>query len=244
MQSFDWKEKYAHLIRSSREAMKMINPGDRIFIGTGCGQPQHLVSALVEYGDHIYDAHVIHLLTMGAAHPKFREKFKMNSFFIAENVRGALDEGVGDYTPIFLSDIPRQFESGRISLDVALISVTAPDVNGLCSLGISVDIVKAAAANCKYVIAQVNQRMPRTLGNSFIHVNSLDAMVPDRADSAGHGGISAREEGTGHPYGDVRGLDYRTGGMRGGDLFQKDHQQRACGSQFLHGFPGPVRLYR
>jgi acyl-CoA hydrolase len=124
---------------------------------------------------------VIHLLTMGTApyvHPKFREKFKMNSFFIAENVRGALEEGVGDYTPIFLSDIPRQFESGRISLDVSLISVTPPDVNGLCSLGISVDIVKAAAANSKYVIAQVNQRMPRTLGNSFIHVNSIDAMVP------------------------------------------------------------------
>jgi acyl-CoA hydrolase len=181
MQPFDWKDKYAHLIRSSSEAIKMINPGDRIFIGTGCGQPQHLVNALVEHGDHIYDAHVIHLLTMGTApyvHPKFREKFKMNSFFIAENVRGALEEGVGDYTPIFLSDIPRQFESGRISLDVSLISVTPPDVNGLCSLGISVDIVKAAAANSKYVIAQVNQRMPRTLGNSFIHVNSIDAMVP------------------------------------------------------------------
>lgn len=181
MQPFDWKDKYAHLIRSSSEAIKMINPGDRIFIGTGCGQPQHLVNALVEHGDHIYDAHVIHLLTMGTApyvHPKFREKFKMNSFFIAENVRGALEEGVGDYTPIFLSDIPRQFESGRISLDVSLISVTPPDVNGLCSLGISVDIVKAAAANSKYVIAQVNQKMPRTLGNSFIHVNSIDAMVP------------------------------------------------------------------
>jgi len=75
MQPFDWKDKYAHLIRSSSEAIKMINPGDRIFIGTGCGQPQHLVNALVEHGDHIYDAHVIHLLTMGTApyvHPKFR----------------------------------------------------------------------------------------------------------------------------------------------------------------------------
>ncbi|HOQ04475.1 MAG TPA: GNAT family N-acetyltransferase [Anaerohalosphaeraceae bacterium] len=181
MSSFDWKQKYANRVCTAREAMKLIKPGDRIFIGTGCGQPQHLVQALVEYGDHIYDAHIIHLLTMGAApyvEPKFREKFKMNSFFIAENVRGAMEEGVGDYTPIFLSDIPRQFESGGIPLDVALISVTEPDVNGLCSLGVSVDIVKSAAANAKYVIAQVNRYMPRTLGNSFIHVNSIDAMVP------------------------------------------------------------------
>jgi len=181
MNTFDWKQKYDYLIQSSKEAMKMIQPGDSIFIGTGCGQPQHLVQSLVDYGDHIYDAHIIHLLTMGAApyaSEQFREKFKMNSFFIAENVRGAFEQGVGDYTPIFLSDIPRQFESGRIPLDVAMISVTPPDVNGLCSLGVSVDIVKSAAANAKYVIAQVNQNMPRTMGSSFIHVNNIDAMIP------------------------------------------------------------------
>lgn len=181
MNGFDWKQKYSHLIQTAEEAMKLIKPGDSIFIGTGCGQPQHLVRALVEYGSHIYDAHIIHLLTMGDApyaDEKYREKFKMNSFFIAENVRGAFEQGIGDYTPIFLSDIPRQFESGRIPLDVALISVTPPDVNGLCSLGVSVDIVKSAAANANYVIAQVNQQMPRTMGNSFIHVNSIDAMVP------------------------------------------------------------------
>lgn len=181
MNTFDWKAKFNAQILSAREAIKRIRPGDSIFIGTGCGQPQHLVNALVEYGDHIYDAHIIHLLTMGAApyaNSKFREKFKTNSFFIAENVRGAFEEGVGDYTPIFLSDIPRQFETSRVSLDVALISVTPPDVNGLCSLGVSVDIVKAAAANAKFVIAQVNTHMPRTMGNSFIHVNQIDVMVP------------------------------------------------------------------
>ncbi len=181
MKTFDWKEKYNYLVMDARDAIKRIQPGDRIFIGTGCGQPQHLVHGLIDYGKHISDAHIIHLLTMGAApyaNPKFREKFKMNSFFIAENVRGAFEEGVGDYTPIFLSDIPRQFESGRISLDVALISVTPPDVNGLCSLGVSVDIVKTAAANANLVIAQVNESMPRTMGDSFIHVNSIDAMVP------------------------------------------------------------------
>ena len=181
MNTFDWKEKHKHLILFARDAIKKVSPGDSIFIGTGCGQPQHLVNSLVEFGDHISDAHIIHFLTMGAApyiNPKFREKFKTNSFFIAESVRGAFDEGVGDYTPIFLSDIPSQFESGRISLDVALISVTPPDVNGMCSLGVSVDIVKSAAANAKFVIAQVNEHMPRTMGNGFIHVNHIDVMVP------------------------------------------------------------------
>ena len=104
MSTFDWKEKYGHLIKSSKEVVKEIHPGDSIFIGTGCGQPQHLVNALIDHGDHISDAHIIHLLTMGEAPyatEKFRDKFKMNSFFIAENVRGAFEQGIGDYTPIF-----------------------------------------------------------------------------------------------------------------------------------------------
>lgn len=181
MAAFDWKEKYKRQIGTAEEAMRLVKAGDRIFIGSACAQPQHLVNALVEYGKHIYDAHIIHLLTMGSApyaEPRFREKFKMNSFFVADNVRHALEQGIGDYTPIFLSDIPREFETGRIPIDVALISVTPPDQSGLCSFGVSVDIVKSAAANAKTVIAQVNARMPRTLGDSFIHVNSIDMLVP------------------------------------------------------------------
>ena len=181
MQQFDWTHKYSHLIGTAREAMKLIRPGDSIFIGTACGEPQHLVNALVEYGDHITDAHILHFLQMGDApfaDAKYREKFKINSFFISENVRDTLDQGFGDYTPMFLSDIPRQFESGRTPLDVALISVTPPDVNGLCSLGVSVDITRAAAQNASYVIAQVNPSMPRTLGSSFIHINNIDMLVP------------------------------------------------------------------
>ncbi len=181
MQEFNWKEKYKEKISAAAAAMKLIKSGNSIFIGTGCGQPQHLVNALVQYSSHIYDAHIIHLLTMGTApyaNEKFREKFKMNSFFIADNVRDALQKGIGDYTPIFLSEIPLEFETGRIPVDVALISVTPPDVNGLCSLGVSVDIVKSAAANARYVIAQVNSRMPRTFGDSFIHINTIDMLVP------------------------------------------------------------------
>lgn len=178
---FDWKEKYKNKIGTAAAAMNLIKPGNRIFIGTGCAQPHHLVNALVEHSSHIYDAHIIHLLTIGAApyaNEQFREKFKMNSFFIADNVRDALSKGIGDYTPIFLSDIPQEFEAGRIPIDFALISVTPPDVNGLCSFGVSVDIVKSAAANARYTVAQVNQFMPRTLGDSFIHVNAIDMLVP------------------------------------------------------------------
>jgi acyl-CoA hydrolase/RimJ/RimL family protein N-acetyltransferase len=181
MQTMDWKVRYKDKVKTAGAAMKLIKSGNSIFIGTGCAQPQHLVKALVEYSDHIYDAHIVHLLTMGDApyvDDKFREKFKMNSFFIADNVRHALDRGFGDYTPIFLSEIPMEFESGRIPIDVALISVTPPDANGLCSLGVSVDIVQSAAANARYVIAQVNSHMPRTYGNSFVHVNTLDVLVP------------------------------------------------------------------
>ncbi|MBS3734566.1 MAG: GNAT family N-acetyltransferase [Phycisphaerae bacterium] len=181
MAEANWQEKYADKIASAATAMKQIRPGNSIFIGTGCAQPQHLVDALVTHSGHIYDAHIIHLLTMGEApyaDEKFRERFKMNSFFVADNVRHALARGVGDYTPIFLSDIPREFESGRIPIDVALVSVTPPDDNGLCSFGVSVDIVKSAVANARYVIAQVNANMPRTLGDSFIHVNQIDMLVP------------------------------------------------------------------
>jgi len=181
MQDFNWQEEYAERVGTAAEAMKLIEPGGNIFIGTGCGQPQHLVNSLVQHGKHIYDAHIIHLLTMGAAPyaaEEFREKFKMNSFFVADNVRHALEQGIGDYTPIFLSDIPREFESGRIPVDVALISVSPPDSSGLCSLGVSVDIVKSAAANARYVVAQVNSRMPRVMGDSFIHAHQIDVMVP------------------------------------------------------------------
>ncbi len=177
----NWKEKYKSKIADAAYAIKMIKPGNSIFIGTGCAQPQHLVNALVEYSSHIYDAHIVHLLTVGDApytDEKLSEKFKMNSFFIADNVRHSLDKGIGDYTPIFLSEIPAEFENGRIPLDVALITVTPPNASGLCSLGVSVDIVKSAISNSSYVIAQVNSKMPRTHGDSFIHINNIDMIVP------------------------------------------------------------------
>ncbi|MHC4424183.1 MAG: 4-hydroxybutyrate CoA-transferase, partial [Planctomycetota bacterium] len=98
MNEFDWKQKYKDKLGTAAAAMKLVKPGNGIFIGTGCGQPQHLVNALVEHSSGISDAHIVHLLTMGAApyaDEKFREKFKTNSFFIADNIRDALSKGIG-----------------------------------------------------------------------------------------------------------------------------------------------------
>lgn len=181
MQGFDWKEKFKDKITTAGEAMKVIKSGNSIFIGTACAQPQHLVNALVEHSSHIYDTRIVQLFTVGGApyiSEKYREKFKANTFFVADNLREALEKGIGDYTPIMLSEIPNEFETGRIPIDVALISVTPPDANGLCSLGVSVDVVKSAVANAGYIIAQANSNMPRTFGDSFIHINDIDVIVP------------------------------------------------------------------
>lgn len=181
MQSTDWQEKYKDRVVPATEAMKVIKSGDSIFIGTGCAEPQHLVDAFMDYSPRISEATILHLLTMGVApyaDKKYHDKFKVNSFFIGENVRDSLAEGVGNYTPMFLSEIPAEFESGRTPIDVALISISEPDSNGLCSLGVSVDIVRSAVTTAHYVIAQVNPQMPRVMGDSFVHVNAIDFLVP------------------------------------------------------------------
>jgi acyl-CoA hydrolase/GNAT superfamily N-acetyltransferase len=177
----DWQTKYADMLATADEAAARIRPGQRVFIGTGCAQPQRLVDAMTARSRDLADTEIVHLLTLGDAPYAQREMarhFRVNSFFIADNVRGIIQEGLGDYTPIFLSDIPRLFTSGQLPLDVALIQVTPPDARGMCSLGISVDIVRSAAENASLVIAQVNPRMPRTQGNSALHVRDIDVLVP------------------------------------------------------------------
>ena len=177
----NWQEKYRNMLATPQQAVAQIRAGHRVFIGTGCAQPQELVRALTARAGELAELEIVHLLTMGDAPYATKELaqyFRVNSFFIADNVRSIIQEGVGDYTPIFLSDIPRLFSSGRLTLDAALIQVSPPDERGMCSLGISVDIVKSAAENASLVIAQVNPQMPRTLGDSFLHVHDLDILVP------------------------------------------------------------------
>ncbi len=224
----NWQETYQSQILTAAEAVKKIRPGQRIFIGTGAAEPLELVSALSKRATELPDTEIVHLLTFGEApyaHRELAQYFRVNSFFIAENVRDIIQEGLGDYTPIHLSDIPRLFDSGQLPLDVALIQVTPPDQYGMCSLGVSVDIVKSAAENASLVIAQVNPNMPRTLGDCFIHVNDIDVLVPsdapilevpaagshrdDPADcrihrGAGGGRLDHRIRHRPHPAGDVR----------------------------------------
>lgn len=180
MTELNWKERYSEKMLSPERAMKLIEPGNHVFIGTGAAEPHVLVKALVEHSNHLADTELFHLLTTSGApyaQARYADRFRFNAFFIGDNVRSQVEKGIGDYTPIFLSEIPQLFDSGRIPLDVALISVSPPDRNGLCSLGVSVDVCRAAIRNAVTIIAQVNERMPRTFGDTLVHVNDLDALV-------------------------------------------------------------------
>lgn len=177
----NWQTDYAEMIATPEESVAQIRPGQRVFIGTGCGQPKALVRALVARRRELTDTEIIDFLSLAGAPYAGKElapHFRVNSFFIAAGVREAIREGMGDYTPIFLSDIPNLFSSGQLPLDAAMIHVSPPNERGMCSLGISVDIVKSAAENASMVIAQVNPQMPFTHGDSQIHVHDMDILVP------------------------------------------------------------------
>ncbi len=181
----DWQEKYRDMVLSPNKAMAAVRSGNRVFLGTGCGEPIALVEALVRRAKNLADVEIVELLTKGDApyiDRRYAETFKVNSFFIGRNVREIYQEGRGDYTPMLMYDIPALLRSGRLPLDVALIQVTPPDKRGKMSLGISVDIVKSAAENASLVIAQVNPKMPWTRGDSLIDIYDLDILVPAEAD--------------------------------------------------------------
>jgi acyl-CoA hydrolase/GNAT superfamily N-acetyltransferase len=166
---------------TAEKALEQLHNGARVFIGSGCAVPRRLVSALAALGPHVYDVEIIHILTFGDAPYARRDllkNFRHNAFFIGPNVREAVNEGIADYTPIFLSEIPALFRQKRMHLHAALVQVSPPDSHGFCSLGVSVDVVKAAVENADYVVAEVNPNMPRTLGDSFIHQSQIDALVP------------------------------------------------------------------
>lgn len=177
-------KKYPGKFMTAEQAFSRIRRGDHIFVGTACGEPQYLISRLVEYVEShptaLYDTEVFQVWTLGVApytDPKFKAHFRHNSFFIGANTREAVNKGAADYTPIFLSQVPGLFRRGIVRFDVALIQVSVPDRYGYVSLGVSVDIVKAAIEHSRLVIAQVNPRMPRALGDSFVAVEDIDCLV-------------------------------------------------------------------
>lgn len=167
-------------ILRAEEAVRLIAPGNRVFIGTGCGEPQHLIHAMVN-DSGMRDIMVYQMLSSTLAqfvdNKEFLSRFLLKLFFISWAMRRAASVGNIDYIPTYLSRIPSLFYSGRIGLDVALVQVSPPDPFGYCSLGVSVDITRAGAASAKILIAQVNREMPKTWGDSFIHVDEVDYFV-------------------------------------------------------------------
>jgi acyl-CoA hydrolase/GNAT superfamily N-acetyltransferase len=166
---------------SAEEAVSQIKSGSRVFIGTGCGEPQHLIKAMVN-DTTIQDVLVYQMLSSTLsryiADKSFQRRFSLKLFFISASMRKAAFEGKIDYIPAYLSQIPKLFASQRIGLDVALVQVSPPDKFGYCSLGVSIDITRSGLENARLVIAQVNPLMPRTWGDSFVHVDEIDWLVP------------------------------------------------------------------
>ncbi len=178
------KKKYPEKFISEEEIFNHIHRGDRIFISTACGEPQYLVKALISFVESnpkaFYDAEVLQVWTLGVApytEEKFKNNFRHNSFFVGNNSREAVNSGLADYTPIFLSRVPDLFYRGLVPINVALIQTSLPDLHGYMSLGISVDITKAAVEKASIVIAQVNQHMPRAHGDGFIHIENIDFII-------------------------------------------------------------------
>ncbi|MBK8467202.1 MAG: acetyl-CoA hydrolase/transferase family protein [Chloracidobacterium sp.] len=165
---------------SADEAVKAIKSGDRVFIHGVAAAPATLIQAMTDRADELRNVEIVHLHTEGTApysEPRYTESFHVNAFFVGANVRKAVQEGRGDYIPVFLSEIPALFRKNVLPLDVALIHVSPPDKHGFYSLGVSVDIARAAVECAKYVIAQVNPQMPRTIGDALVRPCDIDALV-------------------------------------------------------------------
>jgi acyl-CoA hydrolase len=176
-----WRSDFASQLATASSALGLVRPGRRILIGSGAAEPLTLVDALAHHAEHLVDNEIVHLLTLGPApyvRPEFASRFRHSAFFIGPNVRQAVQEGRADFIPVFLSEIPALIHSRRVRIDVALIQTTTPDAHGYVSLGVSVDIVRAAVDAADLVLAEVNPWMPRTHGDSFLHVSKIDRLIP------------------------------------------------------------------
>jgi len=180
----DWKKLYPEKFADEEVVFNHIRRGDHIFVASGCGEPQYLVRAMVGYVEShpkaFFDTEIIHVYSFGIApytDPKFKRNFRHNSFFVGNNTRGPVNEGLADYTPVSLSDVPALIKSGSVRIDVALVQTSLPDEHGYLSLGISVDMVKAATDKASMIIAQVNANMPRVHGDGFIHIKDVNFII-------------------------------------------------------------------
>ena len=175
-----WSQQYREKLRTAEEAVRLIRSHDRVYIHAGCATPEPLIDAMVARAGELESVEVTHMLTFGKAayaRPGMERSFRHNCFFTGENVRRAVSEGRADYTPIFLSEIERLFVSHEMPLDVVMLQTSAPDSHGYLSLGVGVDCTLTAARCAKRVIAEVNSQMPRTCGDTCLHVSEISALV-------------------------------------------------------------------
>jgi 4-hydroxybutyrate CoA-transferase len=171
---------YRSRIVTADEALSVVQSGQRVYIHNGCAEPTELVQALTRRGPELFDVEVVHMATMGIADyslPEYEGHFRTNALFIGGNVRRAVQEGRADYTPIFLGEIEGLFRSGALPIDVALLQCTPPDSYGYMSLGTAVDISITVAQCARHVIVEINDQMPRTLGDAFLHVSRVNAFI-------------------------------------------------------------------
>jgi 4-hydroxybutyrate CoA-transferase len=176
----DWKTEYERKRVSAADALSCVKSGDRVVVGHACGEPLALADALVARADELRDVEINHMVAMGKGEycrPECAESFFHKSLFVGACTREAVRDGRGDYVPVFFSEVPKLFTEGYLPPDIVLMQVSPPDKHGYCSFGISVDYTKPAARVAKKVIAQVNPNMPRTHGDSFIHVSRIDLVV-------------------------------------------------------------------
>jgi acyl-CoA hydrolase/RimJ/RimL family protein N-acetyltransferase len=175
-----WREKFASKVETPEQALRRVRNGDRVFVSGNAAVPASLVEALVARTD-LEDVEIVHLLTFGPApytSPELQGRFRLNALFIGANTRAAVRDGRADYTPMHLHEIGKLFKRGTMRLDAALIQVSPPDEHGYCSYGVETNVVKPAAEGARIVIAEVNEQMPRALGDCFIHMRDIDAVVP------------------------------------------------------------------
>lgn len=165
---------------SAEEAVKIIKPGHRVFVHGGAATPHYLLEKLADRANELWNVEIVSISMQGdavIADKKYKDSFRINSLFVSQNIREAVNDGRGDYVPIFLSEIPLLFKRGILPIDVALVQVSPPDKHGYCSLGVSVDIAATAIKTARYVVAQVNPRMPRTLGDGIFKIDDFHAVV-------------------------------------------------------------------
>jgi len=176
-----WHDHYDQHLTTASEAVKAIKSGDRVVTAHACGEPKSLVEAMVNRANQLERVEIVHMVAMGSARyclPEYARAFRHNSLFVGATTRKAVNDGRGDYTPCFFSEIPRLFRDKILPVDVALITVSPPDKLGFFCQGISVDYTRQAALSAKTVIAAVNPQMPRVGGDSCLHATDIDYFVP------------------------------------------------------------------